>query len=179
MLTLPNFDEVYSKIADLDEDGELEGLITEIDVKEVNSDSDIMKLLNDAGELRLENSITIFVGGQVLDRGITIPNMINFFYGRDPKTMQQDTVVQHCRMFGYRSQELLSVTRFYTTRRLFNNMHEITIRDTILRERIRNQSEGSVIYLESGKDIKACSPSKILASEINNVLPEKRYLPIL
>ena len=178
LLTLPDFDEVYSKIADLDEDGELEGLITEIDVKEVNSDSDIMKLLNDAGELRLENSITIFVGGQVLDRGITIPNMINFFYGRDPKTMQQDTVVQHCRMFGYRSQELLSVTRFYTTRRLFNNMHEITVRDTILRERIRNQSEGLVIYLESGKDIKACSPSKILASEINNVLPEKRYLPI-
>ena len=177
-LKLPDLKEVYSKIADLDEEGELEGLITEIDVKEVNSDSDIMKLLNDAGELRLENSITIFVGGQVLDRGITIPNMINFFYGRDPKTMQQDTVVQHCRMFGYRSAELLSVTRFYTTRRLFNNMHEITIRDTILRERIKNQSEGSVIYLESGKDIKACSPSKILASEINNVLPEKRYLPI-
>ena len=50
--------------------------------------------------------------------------------------MQQDTVMQHCRMFGYRGNELLSVTRFYTTYRLFNSMKEITIRDNLLRERM-------------------------------------------
>mgnify|MGYP000951235151 CR=1 FL=1 len=178
VLTLPPLDDVYEKVACISEDGELEGLVTEVDIKEVNSDSDIMKLLNDDGELRLETSVTIFVGGQVLDRGITIPNMINFFYGRDPKTMQQDTVVQHCRMFGYRAPELLSVTRFYTTYRLFSNMQEITIRDSILRKRISSQKQGNVVYLEAGGDIKACSPAKVLASKINNVLPEKRYLPV-
>lgn len=179
VLRLPEFGEIKDKIASLDEHGELVGVITEVDIKEVNSDNDIKILLNDVtGELKLENSLTIFVGGQVLDRGITIPNMISFFYGRDPATMQQDTVMQHCRMFGYRTQELLSVTRFYTTYRLFSNMKEISIRDSILRERMKKQEAGRVVYLEAGGKIKACSPQKVLASNVHNILPEKRYLPV-
>lgn len=179
ILVMPSLQEVLERIASLDEDGELSGLINEVDIKEVNSDSDISRLLNlSTGELKLENSLTIFVGGQVLDRGITIPNMISFFYGRDPKTMQQDTVMQHCRMFGYRGLELLSVTRFYTTYRLFSSMKEITIRDNLLRERMLKKVCGEVVYLEAGGKIKACSPQKILASEIRSIIPEKRYLPI-
>lgn len=71
--------EVARAIAYKDEDGDLEGIITEVDIKEVNSDKDIEKLLDaNTGELKLENSLTIFVGGQVLDRGITIPSLISF-----------------------------------------------------------------------------------------------------
>lgn len=176
-LIVPTFTDVMQKIAYI-EDEELSGLISEVDIKRVNSDHDIMKYLDDNGELRLEASITIFVGGQVLDRGITIPNMINFFYGRDPEKMQQDTVVQHCRMFGYRSPVLLSVTRFYTTNRLFGNLREITLRDEILRDRIIKHDDSSVIYLEASGDIRACSPVKIMASEINSIMPERRYLPV-
>ena len=179
ILKMPAFAEVKNKIAAFDQNGRLEGLVTDFEIKEVNSDNDVMTLLNgETGELKLENSITIFVGGQVLDRGITIPNLISFFYGRDPEAMQQDTVMQHCRMFGYRSEQLLSVTRFYTTYRLFSRLKEITIRDSILRSRMLQQESGEVIYLEAGGKIKACSPQKVLASKINTVLPEKRYLPI-
>ncbi len=178
-LRIPTFYEVIKRIAIKDSDGEIEGLINEVDFKEVNSDNDITTLLDiSSGELKLENSLTIFVGGQVLDRGITIPNMISFFYGRDPKTMQQDTVMQHCRMFGYRNNSLLSVTRFYTTYRLFSSMKEITIRDNLLRDRMERQEDGEVVYLEAGGKIKACSPQKILASDVHSILPEKRYLPV-
>ena len=179
ILKVPSLECVTKRIADKDEDDELVGLIHEVDIKEVNSDSDITRLLNiTSGELKLENSLTIFVGGQVLDRGITIPNMISFFYGRDPKTMQQDTVMQHCRMFGYRKPEQLSVTRFYTTYRLYSSMKEITIRDNLLRERMLRQNSGEVVYLEAGGKIKACSPQKILASKVHSIIPEKRYLPV-
>ena len=179
ILDIPTLDDVKKRIATISPKGKLEGLITEIDIKEVNSDTDIETLLNnETGELKLENSITIFVGGQVLDRGITIPNLISFFYGRNPVAMQQDTVMQHCRMFGYRNQALLSVTRLYTTSRLFRDMKEITIRDEILRSRMSQQESGDVIYLEAGGKIKACSPQKVLASKINTILPEKRYLPV-
>ena len=79
----------------------------------VNSDNQILTLLNEGtGELRLRTPLSIFVGGQVLDCGVTIPNLIGFYYGTNPKQMQQDTVMQHSRMFGYRSESLLSVTRF-------------------------------------------------------------------
>ena len=179
VINLPSMNEVARVIAYKDEDGDLEGIITEVDIKEVNSDKDIEKLLDaNTGELKLENSLTIFVGGQVLDRGITIPSLISFFYGRDPKQMQQDTVMQHCRMFGYRSENLLSVTRFYTTARLLNNMTDIMERDCILRERMQRQKGGSVVYLESGNKIIACSKVKIAASDIKTILPEKRYLPV-
>ncbi|WP_217302525.1 hypothetical protein [Clostridium sp. 001] len=36
---------------------------------------------------------------------ITIVNLIGFYYGRLPQKMQQDIVLQHSRMYGYRSRE--------------------------------------------------------------------------
>lgn len=50
--------------------------------------------------------------------------------------MQQDTVLQHSIMFGYRPKELLSVTRFYTTSIIHDNMAKITEIDMELREDI-------------------------------------------
>jgi hypothetical protein len=54
------------------------------------------------GQLRLRTPLNIFIGGQILDRGITIANLIGFYYGRDPQRFQQDTVLQHSRMYGFR-----------------------------------------------------------------------------
>ena len=51
-------------------------------------------------------------------------------------------------------------------------MKEITIRDNLLRERMLRQTVGEVIYLEAGGKLAACSPQKVLASEIHNILPE-------
>lgn len=179
VLDVPKLEKIMYYIAHRDEYGDLDGLISSIGVKQVNSDHDIKALLNvTTGELRLENYLTFFIGGQVIDRGITIPNLISFFYGRDPKKMQQDTVMQHCRMFGYRSEEILSVTRFYTTQRIFNNMQEIGDRDAKLRDRMEKNSNCGLVYLEAGNNIIACSPDKIMASDIRSILPEKRYLPV-
>lgn len=51
----------------------------------VNSENDINALLDDDGQLRLRTPLNIFIGGQILDRGITIANLIGFYYGRSPK----------------------------------------------------------------------------------------------
>jgi len=164
-----------------------------ISISIVNSDKDIDSILNEeTGELRLRTPFSIFVGGQVLDRGVTIPNMIGFYYGRSPKTMQQDTVLQHSRMFGYRSKELLSVTRFYTTTRIYENMTKITEMDSALREDIEsgNFSEGLYFiqrYLAETTDsngnrvidqIIPCSPVKIALSNVVLLKPGRRILPI-
>src|SRR5262249_33795440 len=68
----------------------------------VNSDSDVMALLDEKAELRLRTPFNIFVGGNILDRDITIPHLIAFYYGRNPRTMQADTVLQHSRIYGNR-----------------------------------------------------------------------------
>ena len=126
------------------------------------------------------------MGGQVLDRGVTIPNMIGFYYGRNPKTMQQDTVLQHSRMFGYRK-KLLPVTRFYTTERIHSNMEKITEIDIALREDIESGKQGKGVYFITRKEqdskfgdgyIKPCSPDKIRVSDIVFLHGYKRLLPV-
>lgn len=153
----------------------------------VNGDNDIDVLLDgDTGELFLRTPCSIFVGGQVLDRGVTIHNMIGFYYGRNPLTMQQDTVLQHSRMFGYRK-EILPVTRFYTTKRIYSNMEKITEIDEMLREDIAKGKQGNGVYFitnriqdkEFGRGgIKPCSPDKIKASDIIMLKSHHRLLPV-
>ncbi|WP_346867631.1 Z1 domain-containing protein [Clostridium sp. UBA1353] len=87
-------------------------------ITKVNSENDINGLLDDKGQLKLRTPLNIFIGGQILDRGITIGNLIGFYYGRNPSSFQQDTVLQHSRMFGYRPMADLAVTKFYTTFRI-------------------------------------------------------------
>jgi len=153
----------------------------------VNSDNDVETLLDEeSGELNLPTPFSIFVGGQVLDRGVTIPNMIGFYYGRNPKTMQQDTVLQHSRMFGYRK-AFLPVTRFYTTERIHSNMEKITEIDIALREDIETGKQGNGVYFITRKEqdskygtgyIKPCSPDKIRVSDILLLEAHKRILPV-
>ena len=78
----------------------------------VNSDTAVMALLDERAELKLRIPFNVFIGGNILDRGITIPNLIAFYYGRNPRTMQADTVLQHSRMYGNRDRRDLAVTRF-------------------------------------------------------------------
>lgn len=157
-----------------------------VKISVINANDDINKYLNeDTGELRLRTPFSIFVGGQVLDRGITIPNMVGFYYGRNPKTMQQDTVMQHSRMFGYRDKELLSITRFYTTRKIYESMVKITEIDVALRDDFENgRFEDGVYFIERKGDtpttakIVPCSPSKISVSNVIYLKPSSRILPI-
>ena len=145
----------------------------------VNNDNDVDALLNEDGELRLTTPFSFFVGGQMLDRGVTIPNMIGFYYGRNPKTMQQDTVLQHSRMFGYRK-HLLPVTRFYTTERIYSNMEKITEIDIALREEIESKRQGNGVYFITKKDqdIRPCSPDKIRVSDIVLLQGYRRLLTV-
>lgn len=153
----------------------------------VNGDNDISSLLNEeSGELNLRTPCSIFVGGQLLDRGVTIHNMIGFYYGRNPKDMQYDTVLQHSRMFGYRK-KLLPVTRFYTTERIYSNMEKITEIDEMLRDDISKGELGDGVYFITNKSqdekfekgsIKPCSPDKILISNIILLKAYQRILPV-
>ena len=147
----------------------------------VNSENDVNSLLDDSGQLRLRSPLNLFIGGQILDRGITVSNLIGFYYGRSPQKMQQDTVLQHSRMYGYRSREDLSVTRFYTTLDLYDRMRKINEFDSRLREDFEHEKfENGVVFIsrdDKGKII-PCSPQKILISNTNVLKSGKTITPI-
>jgi Z1 domain-containing protein len=151
-----------------------------VGICKINSDQQIAALLDKKGQLRLDNPYNIFIGGQILDRGITIDNLIGFFYGRNPQRFQQDTVLQHSRMYGSRSPEDLCVTRFYTSARIYHAMRRMHEFDSGLREAFeRGEHEDGVVFLlkdDSGQ-VRHCAPTKILISSTETIRPYRRFLP--
>ena len=101
-------------------------------IKVVNSEEHVASMLNEKGQLRLEQTLNFFIGGSILDRGITIDNMLCFFYGRDPKKFQMDTVLQHARMYGARDKEDMTCTRFFTTEEIYDVLKTINVFDDYL-----------------------------------------------
>lgn len=113
----------------------------EVAVNVVNSANPVTAMLNDSGQLRLERSLNIFIGGNILDRGITIDNMLCFFYGRDPEKFQMDTVLQHARMYGARTKEDMACTRFFTTEKIFEILEKINSIDAVMYDYLKKNRE--------------------------------------
>ncbi|WP_104839097.1 Z1 domain-containing protein [Sinorhizobium fredii] len=149
-------------------------------VEKVNSDTDVMALLDANAELKLRTPYNIWVGGNILDRGITIPNLISFYYGRNPKMMQADTVLQHSRMYGNRDRRDLAVTRFYTSRAVYDRLYTINALEESLRTAFKNGAhDAGVVFIQSdaARRIRPCAPNKILLSDVVAVSPNDMLLP--
>ena len=148
-------------------------------ITKVNSERQVEELLDDQGQLRLRTPLNLFIGGQILDRGITVANMIGFFYGRRPTVYQQDTVLQHSRMFGFRPIEDLTVTRFYTARPIYDAMRRMHESDVALRKEIQRNPESPVAFIrrDPAGRVVSCSPNKIRISTTTTLRPFKRLLP--
>ncbi len=150
-----------------------------ITIAKVNSDDDVAALLDSTGQLKLRSPLNIFLGGQVLDRGVTLANLIGFYYGRRPNKFQQDTVLQHSRMYGFRRVDL-AVTRFYTSRAIRYAMTQMEEFDASLRAAIDAGGDRAVQFIRKADDgsVVPCSPNKILVATTQTLRPHKRILPI-
>jgi hypothetical protein len=171
---LPNDEEAYRDVCMLIADGEL-------NVQRVNSDVQLGPLLDpETAELKLRTKANLFIGGSILDRGITIPNMLAFYYGRNPKRMQADTVLQHSRMYGARPKADLAVTRFYTSRAVYTRLGQIHSLETALRSAFENGSHDSgVVFIQNDANggVIPCAPNKISLSAVVAVKPCDILLP--
>lgn len=168
---VPDFNEVLMAVT-----GALNGEIT---ITKVNSDDDVASLLDRTGQLKLRSPLNIFLGGQVLDRGVTLAGLIGFYYGRRPNKFQQDTVLQHSRMYGYRRADL-AVTRFYTSKAIRYAMTQMEEFDASLRAAIEAGGDQAVQFIRKAADgsVIPCSPNKILIATTQTLRPHKRILPI-
>lgn len=175
-IEMPTYAEAVSKMRGL--------VANDIAINIVNSDNNVQDLLNEDGQLALDRALNIFIGGSILDRGITVDNMICFFYGRNPKKFQMDTALQHARMYGSRPKEDMAVTRFYTTPRIFTSLASIYEIDDQLREWFTttdedgNISPSNAVIIGYDSHLKPCAASKIKASDTRVVKAGSRVLPV-
>ncbi len=178
---MPSIEEVWARICKLFSD-------EAIHVQKVNSDADVENLLDASGQLELKHEANIFIGGNILDRGITIENLIGFLYGRSPQTMQMDTVLQHARMYGARKMDDMAVTRFHTTNQLHDRLRRINDMDDALRAQFEKdigagrdpEHELKKVFVcrDAKGGIVPCAPSRLLIASISSILPQRRYLPV-
>jgi Z1 domain/Type III restriction enzyme, res subunit len=171
-VSVPSIEDVMKAVVESLETGQL--MITK-----VNSDNDVKKLLADNGQLKLRTPFNMFIGGQILDRGITISNLIGFYYGRNPNRFQQDTVLQHSRMYGARSSADLAVTRFYAPQHVYQVMRRIHEFDVALREAYQSGGpEGGVHFIQKDPSNRLipCSPNKLLFSDVVSIRPGRRLV---
>jgi hypothetical protein len=171
---LPSANKCYEDVQTLLMDGEL-------NVQRVNSDVQLAPLLDaETAELKLRTKANLFIGGSILDRGITVPNLLSFYYGRSPKRMQADTVLQHSRMYGARPKADLAVTRFYTSRGVYSRLRQIHMLETTLRNAFEiGAHDLGVIFIQSDArgGIIPCAPSKISLSDVVAIRPSDVLLP--
>jgi hypothetical protein len=148
-------------------------------ITKVNSDSEIEAILDEEGQLRLRTPLNLFIGGQILDRGLTIANLIGFYYGRNPNRFQQDTVLQHSRMYGSRPQEDLPVTRFYAPPHVYRIMQNIHEFDGALRDAFLNGGHERGVYFiqrDAADRLVPCSPNKLMFSKLTTIRPGRRVV---
>lgn len=138
----------------LQTDSRLQGHLPEIkDALSFYASSITVKLVNgDTDEdVAVKAPYNLFVGGNKLGRGVTIRNLLVSYYGRNPKSPQADTVLQHARMYGYRGADkgLLRLFLPPELHRVFKaiNKMEVGLRELVAQ---RPSEEFRGIYVSSG-----------------------------
>ena len=144
----------------------------------------VATMLNEKGQLRLEQALNFFIGGSILDRGITIDNMLCFFYGRNPKKFQMDTVLQHARMYGARDKEDMACTRFFTTEEIYDVLAKINSIDSMMYDYLKAHRDtvqtNDFVSMVIGYDkrVNASAPNKYTPANTKVLKPKQRILPV-
>ncbi|MGO4259751.1 Z1 domain-containing protein [Lysobacter sp. TAB13] len=112
-----------------------------ITVKLVNGETD--------EDVAVRSPYNLFVGGNKLGRGVTIKNLLVSYYGRNPRTPQADTVLQHARMYGYRRKDI-GLLRLFLPPQLHTVFQAINKMERSLRDLVASQAQEEFrgIYLE-------------------------------
>jgi hypothetical protein len=101
---------------------------SQINVYTLNSKSD--------ATINIESGFNIVVGGNILGRGITFPNLQTVYYSRSAKRPQADTYWQHCRMFGYDRDR--GLVRLFMPFRIFQVFQELNDSQKVIVKQICN-----------------------------------------
>jgi hypothetical protein len=106
--------------------------------------SEVIRVNSEAGAIAYGPRANFLIGGNILGRGLTIDDLLVTYYVREAKVSQMDTVWQHARMYGYRT-ELMPFTRVYLTRSVAGIFADIHRAEEELRNELRTQANDVLI----------------------------------
>ena len=89
----------------------------------------------------------IVIGGNSLGRGLTFPMLLTTYYCRETRLPQQDTIWQHCRMFGY--DRIAGLSRMFMPGDLFDLFTETHQANDALIKLIQEEGASNLKILTS------------------------------
>lgn len=130
---------------------------------------------SDTETINFGNTSNIVVGGNILGRGLTIPQLQTVYYCRQSKVPQADTVWQHSRIFGYdRKVGLCRIFLPPILRKLFRDLH---YSNEAIIAGIRNDDLVKIpIHLPKG--IKPTRLNVVKSSTLSTVAGGVNYFPL-
>jgi hypothetical protein len=101
---------------------------------------------------------TIIIGGNIVSRGVTFPNLLSMFFTRNVRhRLQQDTYIQRARMFGARG-EYLEHFELTIPTQLFADWHRCFVFHKLALESIKGK-QGSPVWIGDNRVAIAADPS--------------------
>lgn len=87
---------------------------------------------------------TVIIGGNIVSRGVTFPNLLSMYFTRDVQTrLQQDTYIQRARMFGARG-KYLKHFELTIPRRLYGDWSRCFVFHRLALQAIKNNNVSPV-----------------------------------
>lgn len=96
-----------------------------------------------------EEGSNIIVGGNSLGRGLTFPMLLTVYYCRESRIPQQDTIWQHCRMFGY--DRIAGLSRMFMPGDLFDLFSETHAANEAFVELVKDGDSSGVQILTGNR----------------------------
>lgn len=129
---------------------------------------------NSQSNIKLNKKYNFIIGGNKLGRGLTIPRLLVTYYGRGVARPQVDTLMQHARMCGYRSKDLI-VTRVFIPDDIADLFEEICEHDTVQRDIIKNHNIENTLYLN--RDNLSPSRPNVIPNSVGAYKPGQLKFP--
>ncbi len=134
-------------------------------------------VFNAGADAKLGKGLNLIIGGNILGRGVTIENLLVTYYLREPKLGQMDTMLQHARMYGYRS-KLMHLTRVFLPRQLAVRFHEIHMIEKRLRRQLVGADMGKQIVIEKAANILPTRRAVLDPTYIDAFDAEEQVFPV-
>ncbi len=131
---------------------------------------------SDADNAEFGRGLNFIIGGNILGRGLTIENLLVTYYLRSAKVSQMDTMLQHARMFGYRS-SIMQFTRVFVPHRLAMRFHRIHTAEHHLRALLADPDRRARIPVEIGEGLRSTRPGVLDMNQILAYTPGQHIYP--
>lgn len=116
-------------------------------------------------------------GGNILSRGLTIDDLLVTYYFRQPRVTQMDTMHQHARMYGYRS-ELMPFTRVFLPQSLARRFQHIHESEQALRDLLDEEGTGRALPVQTAGNLRPTRANILDVGAIAAYRPGQQVYPV-